>query len=495
VNQASLKSTVLTRILILLAIVRLSTGAIAAVEPGQEVIVIYNSVMPRSKEVAEHYAAARHVPPEQILGLELSTSETITRTEFRSDLQKPLLKWLEQKKLLTFRLDSSATNPSPHWQVKEAKIRYAVLCYGVPLRILEDATLHESVEQVPVGARRNGAAVDSELTLLPMQDFKLPLTGPLRNFSLGNTNSATLNPVGGILLVARLDGPTAEIARGLVDLAIRAESDGLWGRAYFDLRGITNDYKIGDDMIRSAAFAAKQFGFETVLDEKPETFPSSFPMSQIALYAGWYDENVSGPFSIPKVEFMPGAIAYHLHSFSAATLRSPSAHWAGPLLAKGVTGTMGCVDEPFLAGTPEVAVFFNRLFRGYTFGEAAWAAAPVLSWQTTVVGDPLYRPFGKPPREQHEHLAADKNNLIEWSHLRVANLNLTQGFPVSEVIAFLQAEGTNSAVLTEKLADVYSHEGKREEAHEAYKRALTLKPTPQQEIRLKQLVSKSAPQK
>jgi hypothetical protein len=31
---------------------------------------------------------------------------------------------------------------------------------------------------------------------------------------------------------------------------------------------------------------------------------------------------------------------------------------------------------------------------GYTFGEAAWAAQPVLSWQTTVIGDPLYRPFG-----------------------------------------------------------------------------------------------------
>ena len=45
-------------------------------------------------------------------------------------------------------------------------------------------------------------------------------------------------------------------------------------------------------------------------------------MSQIAIYCGWYDENVSGPFTLPKVEFMPGAFAYHLHSFSAATLRS-----------------------------------------------------------------------------------------------------------------------------------------------------------------------------
>ena len=51
-------------------------------------------------------------------------------------------------------------------------------------------------------------------------------------------------------------------------------------------------------------------------------------MSQIAIYAGWYDGDVSGPFTLPKVEFMPGAFAYHLHSFSADTLRSETSHWA-----------------------------------------------------------------------------------------------------------------------------------------------------------------------
>ena len=35
-------------------------------------------------------------------------------------------------------------------------------------------------------------------------------------------------------------------------------------------------------------------------------------MSHIAIYCGWYDASVSGPFALPKVEFMPGAFAYHL---------------------------------------------------------------------------------------------------------------------------------------------------------------------------------------
>ena len=152
-------------------------------------------------------------------------------------------------------------------------------------------------------------------------------------------------------------------------------------------------------MILGAAEISRALGFETVVDDTPDLFPASFPMSQIAIYCGWYAGDVCGPFAQPKVEFMPGAFAYHLHSSSAATLRSTTANWCGPLLAKGATCTMGCVYEPYLSLTPNVALFLERFTVGqFTFGEAAWAAQPALSWQTTVIGDPLYRPFGKEPQ-------------------------------------------------------------------------------------------------
>ncbi len=109
-----------------------------------------------------------------------------------------------------------------------------------------------------------------------------------------------------------------------MDKALQAERDGLWGRAYFDARGLepTNSYYLGDQWILAAAQISSELGFETTVDDKPETFPASFPMSQIAIYCGWYDPDASGPFAQPKVEFMPGAFAYHLHSFSASTIRS-----------------------------------------------------------------------------------------------------------------------------------------------------------------------------
>jgi tetratricopeptide (TPR) repeat protein len=290
-------------------------------------------------------------------------------------------------------------------------------------------------------------------------------------------------------MVARLDGPTADIARGLVDKAIQAETDGLWGRTYFDLRGITNaDYKLGDDWIRGASEICRRLGFETVVDESPGTFPVSFPLSQVAFYAGWYDENVSGPFTRPTVEFMPGAIAYHLHSFSAGTIRSTTRNWVGPLLAKGATATMGCVNEPYLTGTPDVATFFARiLFFGFSFGEAAYAAQGQLSWQTTVIGDPLYRPFGKSPRELHAGLATRHSKLIEWSHLRAVDLSLVRGAAVAGAIGYLnQIEATKqSAVLNEKLGDLYAMQGKPSSTVFAYQKALKLGPSLQQRIRLR----------
>ena len=273
-----------------------------------------------------------------------------------------------------------------------------------------------------------------------------------------------------------------------MDKAIQAETNGLWGRAYFDLRGLTNtDYKKGDDWLRGAAEAARRCGFETVVDDRPETFSAAFPMSQIALYAGWYVGDVSGPFTRPQVEFMPGAFAFHLHSFSAHTLRSTSQYWCGPLLARGVTATMGCIDEPYLDGNPDMEIFMSRwLLSGFSFGEAACAAQQTASWQTTVVGDPLYRPFGGNPQKSHEELLRRHSPLLEWSCLRWVDLNLARGAPVAGYVRYLETEPVTqqSAILTEKLAELYQQERKPELAIKSFRRALALHPTPQTAVRL-----------
>ena len=459
---------------------------------GNEVVVIYNTRLAESRDVAEHYADVRHVPAEQVLGVDLTDAEVVSRAEFRDRLQVPLAKMLAERKLWVLETDTNAMLAPEPRQIKnsvvQSRIRYAVLCYGLPLRIAEDPDLREAgAERVQEELRRNGAAVDSELACLPLLAGNMPLTGPITNPLYGSTNTPLFGPTNGLLLVTRLDGPTAAIARALVDKAVQAETGGLWGRAYFDLRGLTNGpYLPGDRQIRGASEICRQLGFETVVDTRSGTFPAGFPLSQVALYAGWDDGHVSGPFALPTVEFMPGAFAYHLNSFSALTLRSTDRYWAGPLLARGVTATMGCVDEPYLQLMPDMAVFFDDFVNlGFSYGEAAYGCQRFLSWQTAVIGDPLYRPFGHRQLQQ-QNLEKHHSKLLEWAQLRDVNQRLVQGAPPAEAIAWLEKAPLThqSAVLTEKLAELYSQSGRAEDSVKALQQALKLSPTPQQRVRM-----------
>jgi uncharacterized protein (TIGR03790 family) len=467
--------------LLCVLLVPLSLPALAV----DDVVVIYNRKVPESKQVADYYAQRRQVPSDQVIGLDLPAGESITRGEYNEQLREPLLKALTDRKLLVLAEGAAATNHLP----VAAKIRYAALCYGVPLKIKHDPRLNEPAAlKLPEGLRRNDAAVDSELACLPGSLTNYLLAGALGNPFYGATNAAVMHPTNGLLLVARLDGPTPEIARGLVDKAMEAETNGLWGRAYVDIRSTTNvDYQIGDRWLATAAEMVWRMGYDTLMETNEHTFRASFPLSQIAIYAGWYDADVSGPFTRAKVEFMPGAFAYHLHSYSAQSIRDPNRHWVGPLLAKGATITLGCVEEPYLSGTPNIPTFLAGLLgRGFSFGEAAWAAQGSLSWQTTVVGDPLYRPVNQRPEALHAELQRRGSPLIEWSHAKVVNLNLSTGLSREALIAYLEREPTtrHSAVLTEKLADFYWLTKKYSDALDTTETALKRGPSPQQKVRL-----------
>ena len=81
------------------------------------------------------------------------------------------------------------------YRVAAAKIRYAVLCYGVPLKIAADPNLHElAADDLRPEFRRNEAAVDSELAWLPVAKNNLLYAGPLANWTYGATNTTLLDP-------------------------------------------------------------------------------------------------------------------------------------------------------------------------------------------------------------------------------------------------------------------------------------------------------------
>src|SRR2546430_17611383 len=182
---------------------------------GDEGVVVFNSQLPESKELAFYYAQRREVPTNQVLGFDLPIAEAITRAEFRDRLPKPLLKALERQKMIRTQpgiLPATRDRTGDAFQkVIDSKIRYATVCYGVPVKILNDPNLSEpGTEKVRVELRRNDAALDSELAALPLLLRNLSLTSPARNPVYGVTNAALIHPTNGVLVVARLDGPSDE---------------------------------------------------------------------------------------------------------------------------------------------------------------------------------------------------------------------------------------------------------------------------------------------
>src|SRR5215211_1847151 len=128
----------MTSRILLAAVITLLISLAHAADTGRSVIVLYNSKMPASKAVADYYAQKRDVPPTQVIGLPLPEKEIISRDDYNKELVAPLLQKLEQLKLMEFtaRKWTNATGQERESPlVSRSDLRYAALCFGVPLKI------------------------------------------------------------------------------------------------------------------------------------------------------------------------------------------------------------------------------------------------------------------------------------------------------------------------------------------------------------------------
>ena len=442
---------------VLAVLLAVATTAVAGEDLARRVLVVYNESEPESKPLAEYYAQRRGVPTNQICGLRVRNVEIITRREFNEQVREPILRFMNEHGLL-FQLPTTVDDPVfGHVTVPatyDNKITFVAPVYGVPLRIEEDLSYQENgiTPDTPAERRRNDASVDSELTCLPAALVRLSsaIVNPFFNKSPPVFDNRLNNAM---VLVARLDGPDPKVVRRMIDDALTVERTGLLGRAYFDTRNIQEaGYVEGDRWIKTAAQYVRDWGFETVLDEQPDVFGADFPMTDAAIYAGWYAMDVTGPFTRADFKFRPGAVAYHLHSWSAGTIRTRSKTWVGPLLACGAAASFGNVNEPYLSLTPHVDLFFKRLLAGASFAEAGWYSQPVLSWQTTFVGDPLYRPLALSVDGQIARLEAERNPDVAWAYLRKINILLNSGdFTSAEKLCAEKATTLHSQILIDKL--------------------------------------------
>jgi len=372
-----------TILIALLAIAAAAPRAIAANPEAALTIVLASENVPEGVEVARHYMAARGIPEGNLCLVRAPASEEVTRDQFNQTIWHPLRAFLAKWE---GRLDVALPDGTLRLQIGSRRPKYLVPVYGVPIKI----TGYEAVKTMYLST---AAAVDSELVLAPSGEHKL--VASLMNPYFGAEAPFAPPLEGAMLLVSRLDGPSPEIAKRLVDDAVWAEGQGgLKGRAYIDTRNITTGgYAEGDEWLRNAAEMLRRSGFQTEVDTNPEVLPLAHPMPDAAVYLGWYTEHAVGPIVKPDFRFVRGAIAYHIQSFSGSAIRDPKTHWVGPLLVHGACVTAGAVYEPFLSGTPHIDILMARLLEGYSWGEAAYMSQSWVSWQICFIGDPLYRPF------------------------------------------------------------------------------------------------------
>jgi uncharacterized protein (TIGR03790 family) len=399
-------------------------SSLLALEPA-DVWLIVNKNEPKSRLVAEHYIAKRGVPNGNVVVLDLPKTEDISRTDYDAKLAGPLREALKAQKdkvkviLTTYGVPLHVGPQPPNAEEKKEidKLRPQIEAAQKRLVDLEkkkdtNKTELNAARDELFGLRKretvflhgeSQASVDSELMLLWWEKYELVrwVPNPL-NFQASEGYRKRNPPV---VMTCRLDGPTAEIAMRLVDDAVAVEAKGLAGNVVVDSRGIPFDPKSKsdngtgyggyDESFRETAKLLESAGLTVTLDQKNEVLPAGSAKG-VALYCGWYSH---GKF-VDSCEYVPGAVAWHLASSEATTLRRPDTQvWCPNLLKKGVCATLGPVAEPYTIGFPKPAEFFGFLATGqYTLVECYGRSVPMCSWMMVLIGDPLYNPFKKNPK-------------------------------------------------------------------------------------------------
>ena len=394
-----------------------------ALEPN-EIAILVNRRLASSREVADHYVAKRGVPKKNVVEMHLPTGEDISRKDYDREVVPGLREALAGKKAtikcilcvygVPLRIGGKESTPDEKKQLEELKASLEIAKKS--LAELEKAEKKDAIEisaskaeirkfeekQATLSHRESQAAFDSELMLLWQKEYRLERWQPNPlNWQFPADKRAKLPEP--ILMTCRLDGPTPEIAKRLVDDAIDVEASGLKGKVYIDARGIGFDAKKPgdshgyggyDESYREMADLFKAAKFDVTLDNMNDLFnPDSCP--DAALYSGWY----SHANYIPSCTFAKGAIAWHLASSEAVTLRNEKSKvWCPNLLKAGVAATLGPVAEPYTIGFPKPAEFFGFVATGkYPLVECYAKTVYFASWMTVLVGDPLYNPYKKTP--------------------------------------------------------------------------------------------------
>ena len=301
--------------------------------------VIYNRNDASSVRIAEYYAARRHIPASNLVGLDVPDHARISRDELKA-LRTVMLRELPsrvQSLLLVW------SRP------------YAVECMAVTTAF---AAGYQADFCEP-GCRRT--------TLNPL--FDTP----------GWLPADTVGWLPAMLL------PSADeaLARAVIDRGIKADGSEPAGTAYL--------VRTGDAArnVRAAGYADTEALVASRLSMREISAPIQNPIPDVIAYF----TGVALVEELPKLTFRPGAAADHLTS-AGGILDGSGQMSALEWLRQGATASYGAVSEPcnHIGKFPSPAIFLDHYLHGDTILEAYWKSV-AMPGQGLFIGEPLARPF------------------------------------------------------------------------------------------------------
>ncbi len=361
----------------------------AAERLKDSMLVLYNAEEEASLEVAEYYVAQRGLPPDSLCPTWPGDLSEISIEDYQEGVAGPVIDCIDGAWDATLVL---------------------VTTWGLPYKVLS------AVLDIGPSTDYWHASLDALLTY-PHHNDDLPLAATYSPYARSSTSSTGEYEAGQgfgdwreetgtvYYLVGRIDGATAAEAMALIDRALdgeeRAAAGELVGTSYVDsghseeTEDTFGTYGSVEHDLERLEEVFEEAGFPPVRDDSSAEFgtePAPLSCPNALYYGGWYSfNNYNDVFT-----WQPGAVGFHFDSCSACNPRGGE-NWSANALSRGITATMGAINEPYVAGLMGYDQFFLYFFQGYTFIEAGAMATPITEWMATYLGDPLYCPYCNDP--------------------------------------------------------------------------------------------------
>jgi uncharacterized protein (TIGR03790 family) len=344
---------------------------------AKNVLVVYNTSAPESRQIVDHYVKARGVPASNVLGVKVTATENIPKSEYKTGIVQPVA-----AKIATL----------------ENRIDFILLIRGVPIRLDHDyghsmdASLmvdaHPKRKDAPLdwwaGPTRDGDSVSVDPKAV--QPFANPYGGSAEAFSSDKH---------AMYLVSRLDAYTVAQTIRLIDNSVQAKPlkglfllDSAPDRDSGGYGAVQRWMTPAQDLLEKKGMRVEHDKTRLYIGDK----------SGVMGYAGWgSNDSAFVPSLYKSIKFAPGGIAETFVSTSGRTFRPTSGGQSliADLIVQGATGVKGYVSEPYTFALCRVDILFDRYTSGRSLAESFWAATPLLKWKDIVIGDPLCAPYAE----------------------------------------------------------------------------------------------------